>query len=175
MGSQYRRGFGFIIFSSELSWSRSPSLQASKITNSSHLSLFPTLPDISVVGIMDGSSVSCEEEEFIPGAASMLSSASMVDIKWVFDHLAGVQGPGTSKSLVLGFWRDLFLGTVAFIFESHLRDFLLMQGDGIGHHLPLFFSILFLQTDILEGLSFVRPSPHVVWLLWILGSVVCWM
>ncbi|KAL3573851.1 hypothetical protein D5086_024464 [Populus alba] len=24
----------------------------------------------------------------------MLSSASMVDIKWVFDHLAGVQGPG---------------------------------------------------------------------------------
>nr|TKR65817.1 hypothetical protein D5086_0000317640 [Populus alba] len=171
MGSQYRRGFGFIIFSSKLSWSRSPSLQASEITNSSHLSLFPTLPDISVVGIMDGSTVSCEEEEFIPGAASMLSSASMVDIKWVFDHLAGVQGPGTSKSLVLGFWRDLFLGTVAFIFESHLRDFLLMQGDGIGHHLPLFFSILFLQTDILEGLSFVRPSPHVVWLLWILGLV----
>nr|XP_034910601.1 uncharacterized protein LOC118045955 [Populus alba] len=93
MGSQYRRGFGFIIFSSKLSWSRSPSLQASEITNSSHLSLFPTLPDISVVGIMDGSTVSCEEEEFIPGAASMLSSASMVDIKWVFDHLAGVQGP----------------------------------------------------------------------------------
>ncbi|KAL3570885.1 hypothetical protein D5086_028134 [Populus alba] len=158
MGSQYRRGFGFIIFSSKLSWSRSPSLQASEITNSSHLSLFPTLPDISVVGIMDGSTVSCEEEEFIPGAASMLSSASMVDIKWVFDHLAGVQGPGTSKSLVLGFWRDLFLGTVAFIFESHLRDFLLMQGDGIGHHLPLFFSILFLQTDILEGLSFLSAG-----------------
>ncbi|KAJ6875130.1 hypothetical protein NC652_034757 [Populus alba x Populus x berolinensis] len=62
---------------------------------------------------MDGSGVSCEEEEFIPGAASMLSSASMVDIKWVFDHLAGVQGPGTSKSLVLGFWRDLFLGILS--------------------------------------------------------------
>jgi hypothetical protein len=32
----------------------------------------------------------------------MNSSASTDDINWVFDLLAGVQGPGTSKSFALG-------------------------------------------------------------------------
>ncbi|KAG6735727.1 hypothetical protein POTOM_061611 [Populus tomentosa] len=95
----------------------------------------------------------------------MLSSTSMVDIKWVFDHLAGVQGPGTSKSFALGLWRDLFLGTVALIFGLHLGFSADARRRDRASPPPL----------ILEGLSFVRPSPPVVWLLWILGPVVCWM
>ena len=81
-------------------------------------------------------------EEPISGAVFVISSGptvlTTVNINWVFDLIAGFHGPGTPESFALTFWRELFPGTVAVIFESHLWVFLLMQGDGVGHHLPLF-------------------------------------
>ncbi|KAG6790540.1 hypothetical protein POTOM_006696 [Populus tomentosa] len=81
-----------------------PSIQASEVSDSSYLSLSPTLRDNSGVGIvssscLDGYGVdSFEGEEFISGIVFMTSSASMDDINWVFDLIAGVQGPGLMPS-----------------------------------------------------------------------------
>ncbi|KAL9382000.1 hypothetical protein Peur_025035 [Populus x canadensis] len=84
----------------------SPSTQASEVSDSSYLSLSPTLKDNSGAGIvsssscLDGSGVdSFEGEEFISDVAFMNSSASTDDINWVFDLIAGVQGP-----VVYGSW-----------------------------------------------------------------------
>jgi hypothetical protein len=122
----------------------SPSTQALEISVSPYLSLSPTLRDNSGDGIvspsyfLDGSGViSFEGEAFISGVSLLNSSAFSDDINWAFDLLAGVQGPGTSKPLVLGLWRDLFPDTVALYFKSRLWVLLLMLGDGVGHHLPI--------------------------------------
>ncbi|KAJ6886388.1 hypothetical protein NC651_026931 [Populus alba x Populus x berolinensis] len=123
----------------------SPSIQASDVLDSSLLSLSPTIRDNSVAVIV--SSTSClggfgvdffAGEESISGAVFGISSGPMVATHWVFYLIGGFQGQGTSKSFTLVLWKDLFPGTVALHFESHLWVFLLMQGDGVGHHLPLF-------------------------------------
>jgi hypothetical protein len=127
----------------------SPSTQASEVLDSSYFSLSHTLRDNSGAGIvspsscLDGSGIAFfEGAEFI--FADAYSSASTDDINWVFDLLAGVQGPGTSKSFALGLWSDLFPGTVDSNFELHLWVFLMMQGDGFGHHLPLLLSSVYI-------------------------------
>jgi hypothetical protein len=83
------------------------------------------------------------------------SSAFSDDINWAFDLLAGVQGPGTSKPLVLGLWRDLFPDTVALYFKSRLWVLLLMLGDGVGHHLPI----------LPRSVDFVDLGASCLWLL----------
>ncbi|KAJ6884094.1 LOW QUALITY PROTEIN: hypothetical protein NC652_031164 [Populus alba x Populus x berolinensis] len=120
------------------SWSRPPSIQASEITNSSHLSLFPTLPDISVAGIIDGSDFPTKRKN-------------------------------SSLALPLCFPLPLWL-----ISNGFLTIWLVFKVQRRGRASPPpFFSIMYLYADILEGLSIVRPSPHVVWLLsW---GLVCWM
>ena len=128
----------------------SPSIQALEVPVFSLLSLSPTNRDSSGVVIVPSSS--CFDgfgdeyfagEEPISGAVFVTSSGptelTTVAINGVFDLIAGFRGPGTSESSALVFWRGLFPGTVALNFESHLWVLMLMQGDGVGHHLPLFF------------------------------------
>ncbi|KAL9400903.1 hypothetical protein Peur_004752 [Populus x canadensis] len=110
----------------------SPSTQASEVSDSSYFSLSHTLRDNSGAGLvspsscLDGSGIAFfEGAEFNSGC----SSTSTDDINWVFDLLAGVHGPGTSKSFALGLWSDMFPGTVDSNFELHLWVFLTMQGD----------------------------------------------
>lgn len=75
--------------------------------------------------------------QIISSVSLLTSSAFSDDFNWVFGILAGVQGPGTSKHLALGHRCDLFPDNVALHFELHLWVFLLLFGDGVGHHLPL--------------------------------------
>jgi hypothetical protein len=133
----------------------SPPIQASEVSVSSNRSLSPTLRDSSGAGIVSPSSLvndcldgsggdSFEGEEFISGVAFMTSATSTDAINRVFDLLAGVHGPGTFAPSALGLWSDLFTGTVALIFELHFWACLLMQEDGVGHHLPFFLSSVFI-------------------------------
>ncbi|KAG6755039.1 hypothetical protein POTOM_040853 [Populus tomentosa] len=126
----------------------SPYTPVLETSDSSYLSISPTPRNNSGAGILsqsslgneslDGSSaVSFEGEEFIYGIAFMNSSASTDAINWVLDLLTGVQGPGTYKPSALGLWSELFISTVALICGLHLGVFLMVQGDGVGHHLPL--------------------------------------
>ena len=124
-----------------------PSIQASEASVSSLLSLSPTIRDrpgaviVSSSSCLDGYGVEhFAGEEPIPGTVFVIPSPTvltMVAINWVFDLIVGFHGPGTSESFALMLWR--VPGTVALNFESHLWALLLMQGDGVGHHLPLFF------------------------------------
>jgi hypothetical protein len=129
----------------------SPSTQALEISDSPYLSLSPTLRDISGAGLvspsffLDGSSVySFDGADFISSVSLLNSPAFSADFNWVFGILAGVHGPGTSKPLALGHRSDLFPDIVALHFELLLWIFPLLLGDGVGHHLPLLPSSVYI-------------------------------
>jgi len=140
--------FGIVLVSS-------PSTQASEVSDSSNLSLSPTLRDSSRAGVVSPSSLvndcldgsggdSFDGEEFISGVAFTNSATSTDAINGGFDLLASVHGPGTIKPSALGLWSDLFTGTIALIFEMHFWACLLMQEDEVGHHLPPFLSSVYI-------------------------------
>lgn len=67
--------------------------------------------------------------EFDGGLIISLHSLLVTDL-----HPA-VHDPGTPSAL--GLWIELFISTVALICGLHPGVFLMTQGDGVGHHLPL--------------------------------------
>jgi hypothetical protein len=120
-----------------------PSTQASEVSASSNLSTLRDSLGVAVVSPsslvdddLDGSGVDSLDGED-SGVALENSSASTEVISWVFDLLPCVQGPGTSQPSTLGLWSDLFTSTIALNFGLRFWVYSMMQGDGVGHLLPL--------------------------------------